>query len=428
MANIEDDFGKWLIDTKKVKNNTASTYIRNIVSIYKKNFDIQKYHLDNNDWENLSENLLPLLVKYYELSNKEYFVDRVTIWHALDYFAKVIGFINDTKYLNKDENLTVKLYLYCYEGDFYIDSVNFKYLLNYVQIFNSFCYSREKHKIDFRHEETNIFLNKIREIIDNNNLPASSINDSALHIIYGEAGVSQKKTVLTHYCSFLYDLTGAKQYDYQNHFMLINISIENPNSKIGGNYQIAQNLTGATPLQIELKDNTRVYIHDEKDLPSFVLILSDLMHIFHLDKETVSKYFSNNNIISNKEGSEITNIDRSNTVLRTYFDINSVNVYLEQHHHLIKDKYADVDYALIGYEEWKTRKEAIDILEISHNAFHNLVTSNNCSYLNYLEETLRSAKDKKHYKYYRYYENDLKHLKNTRLVKEAQGRKTKYKN
>ena len=425
MTDLKENFRKWL--SKKHKDSTVNTYIRRIIAVYKKNFVQENFHFSNNYLGILTENLIPLLVKSYEFSNKEYYIDRVTIWHALDYFSRIFEAINTSKHLNN--NQTVKLYFYCYEGDFQIDSVSFENLRDYVQLFNSFCYKRDKQSIHLSSEEIRNFLRKIKKIIAENNIKDSSVYDSALHIIYPYRSARLEKTALTHYCSFLYNQTGLAQYDYQNNLMVTYILIENPNSKIGGNYKIDQNLTGETPLQIKLKDDERVYNHDNKEKPSFVLIIADLVHIFNLDKKTVSKYFLGNNTINQTEGSEISNIDRKNTVLRTYFCIDSTNSYLERHYHSIHKKIntpTNNDKNLDAYKDWVNRQDATDFLEISHNCFHTLVKPNNCSYLNYIDDPRYPAEDKKQYKYRKYYKPDLEYLKNTRLFRDAQNKKIKY--
>ena len=237
MTDLKENFRKWL--SEKHKDSTVNTYIRRIIAVYKKNFVQENFHFSNNYLGILTENLIPLLVKSYEFSNKEYYIDRVTIWHALDYFSRIFEAINTSKHLNN--NQTVKLYFYCYEGDFQIDSVSFENLRDYVQLFNSFCYKRDKQSIHLSSEEIRNFLRKIKKIIAENNIKDSSVYDSALHIIYPYRSARLEKTALTHYCSFLYNQTGLAQYDYQNNLMVTYILIENPNSKSGGNYKIDQN-------------------------------------------------------------------------------------------------------------------------------------------------------------------------------------------
>ncbi len=164
MVDLKTDFRNWLVNVKKLKQPTAQVYVGQLTNIYKENFSKNDFYLTAHDWNILNENLLPLLIKYYEFSNKEYFLDRVTIWHALDYFSQVIGYINSSKQLTKDNNQTVKLYFYCYEGDFYIDSVNFESLEDYVHHFNSFCYRRSDVFDKPSTQEIRSFLNKIREV------------------------------------------------------------------------------------------------------------------------------------------------------------------------------------------------------------------------------------------------------------------------
>lgn len=161
MTDLKENFRKWL--SEKHKDSTVNTYIRRIIAVYKKNFVQENFHFSNNYLGILTENLIPLLVKSYEFSNKEYYIDRVTIWHALDYFSRIFEAINTSKHLNN--NQTVKLYFYCYEGDFQIDSVSFENLRDYVQLFNSFCYKRDKQSIHLSSEEIRNFLRKIKKLL-----------------------------------------------------------------------------------------------------------------------------------------------------------------------------------------------------------------------------------------------------------------------
>lgn len=87
MIDLEENFRKWL--SEKHKSSTVNAYIRRIIAVYKKNFVQENFHFSNNYLGILTENLMPLLVKSYEFSNKEYYIDRVTIWHALDYFSRI---------------------------------------------------------------------------------------------------------------------------------------------------------------------------------------------------------------------------------------------------------------------------------------------------------------------------------------------------
>lgn len=159
MIGLEENFRKWLSENRK--DSTIDTYIRRIITLCKKNFVQENFHFNNNYLGFLAENLMPLLIKSYELSNKEYYIDRVTIWHALDYFSRIFEAINTSRHLNN--NQTVKLYFYCYEGDFQIDSVSFENLRDYVQLFNSFCYKRDRQSIHPFSEEIQNFLSKNRK-------------------------------------------------------------------------------------------------------------------------------------------------------------------------------------------------------------------------------------------------------------------------
>ena len=100
MIGLEENFRKWLSENRK--DSTIDTYIRRIITLCKKNFVQENFHFNNNYLGFLAENLMPLLIKSYELSNKEYYIDRVTIWHALDYFSRIFEAINTSRHLNNN--------------------------------------------------------------------------------------------------------------------------------------------------------------------------------------------------------------------------------------------------------------------------------------------------------------------------------------
>ena len=102
------------------------------------------------------------------------------------------------------------------------------------------------------------------------------------------------------------------------------------------------------------------------------------------------------------------------TVLDKYYSIKATNVCLNEHYHAIISKYSEVNYKLEGYDYWITRKEATNLLKISHNSFDLCVNKKNCSYIDYSDL------------YKRYYEPDVKYLINKSNTIKAQLRKKIY--
>ena len=130
MADLRKDFKNWLLTVKKYKETTADRYIGRISSVYKKNFAINKQSMERNDWHSLSENILSLLNKYYELSNKDYYVDRVTIIYALEYFNKISDFLYSGNPAISDD--IAKIYLFDGRDDYFFTSTSVKTLSIYL--------------------------------------------------------------------------------------------------------------------------------------------------------------------------------------------------------------------------------------------------------------------------------------------------------
>lgn len=395
MANLKEDFKRWLRQYE-FKKSTIDNHIRKVISAYKQNTSLNTFYLSKYDLDFLTETTLRLLIKYAELANKEYYIDRMTIIHALRYFSQVTKYIYSDRYINSENSKTVKLYLYCYEGEFYLDTVDLENIFDFVSLFNAHCFHRNNQDILIDYKKVGNFSEKLEKIVSENFISQSSLYDSALHIVYDEKDSSRTKTSLSYYCNFLYDTTKNTRYDLKNNEMYAHTSVENPNKRIGGNYIIKQALTGEQPLQIKISDKDRTYNYTdptityyEDEEADFVLIPKDLEYIFKLDKDTISQYFKKQEKISQTQGYETQNY--RSTILRTYFSIKSANHYLAIHHHSIKHKHENVDYTCVGYKHWITRAEATNELKISHNAFHNLVKPSNCSYINYIEEF--TAKD-----------------------------------
>lgn len=138
MADLRKDFKNWLLTVKKYKETTADRYIGRISSVYKKNFAINKHSMERDDWRILSENILLLLSKYYELSNKDYYVDRVTIIYALEYFNKISDFLYSANPAISDD--IAKIYLFDGRDDYFFISTSVKTLFIYLYFINIYLY------------------------------------------------------------------------------------------------------------------------------------------------------------------------------------------------------------------------------------------------------------------------------------------------
>ncbi|MBO5039030.1 MAG: hypothetical protein J6C85_06230 [Alphaproteobacteria bacterium] len=125
MANLKENFKKWLFQ-QGTKPGTITSYLSRLQKIADK------------DWNNLTSNIIPFLVKYYELANKEYYLDRVTILYALEYFNT----ISDNIY--KNTNITtesdIKLYLFDGEKDYFICNTDLKSLYDDLWLINRHLY------------------------------------------------------------------------------------------------------------------------------------------------------------------------------------------------------------------------------------------------------------------------------------------------
>lgn len=400
MIGLEENFRKWLSENRK--DSTIDTYIRRIITLCKKNFVQENFHFNNNYLGFLAENLMPLLIKSYELSNKEYYIDRVTIWHALDYFSRIFEAINTSRHLNN--NQTVKLYFYCYEGDFQIDSVSFENLRDYVQLFNSFCYKRDRQSIHPFSEEIQNFLSKIEKIIAENHIKISSVYDAALHIIYPYQSAKLEKTALVHYCNFLYTQTRSTQYDYRSNTFINLVRTQNP-AKEPKNYDIVHEVTGNRPMEIAVKTDLALRYDD----PEYTLTIRNLAEIFNISET------SGINLLEKYKKSY-----PHKTVLQSYYSISATNECLKQYYYKILKPHSDVNYEKKGYINWCNRKTALAILNIRQKAFY--------SHIGETSELMKNWRSCSHIEYSpqapQYYIPDLEYLAELPEIK----RISRYKN
>lgn len=391
MRDLRADFRNWLTEQEgKYKPSTIDDYVRRINKI------------SNKDWGNLSENILPELAKYYEYSNKEYYLDRVTIGYALEYFAKISEFIYPNNNVNVDGNQTVKVYLFHNEKDYYICSINLRYLYTYTQefglnIYNHSYLSRDDSSYTYPHfvdNERFKFIAKLLNIINENKI--ESPRDVALHIVYEQKSMAQEKAALTQYCSFLYSQFPSSQYDYKSSRAINYVVDENPNKTIDGRYEETRPITGMHAMQIRAKNENM------RDDPDCTLTKNDLAKIFNIDFNTLAQVFKRYVFADDT------------TELRVYYSAVSTNEYLEKYHHHIQPINSSANYTLKGYEYWCNRASALKILGIKKQAFYSKI-DRNCTYIDYAENAPK------------YYMPDLEYMKNTIEIKKIRYRKNNIK-
>ena len=119
MADLKDNFREWLIQ-QGAKPGTITSYLSRLQKISHQN------------WDMLTINIIPLLVQYYELANKEYYLDRVTILQALEYFNT----ISDNIY--KTTKSDIKLSLFDGQKDYFICDTDLKSLYDDVWLINRY--------------------------------------------------------------------------------------------------------------------------------------------------------------------------------------------------------------------------------------------------------------------------------------------------
>ena len=117
MADLKDNFREWLIQ-QGTKPGTITSYLSRLQKISHQN------------WDMLTINIIPLLVRYYELANKEYYLDRVTILQALEYFNTISDNIYET---TKSD---IKLSLFDGQKDYFICDTDLKSLYDDLWLIN----------------------------------------------------------------------------------------------------------------------------------------------------------------------------------------------------------------------------------------------------------------------------------------------------
>ena len=220
MEDLKQKFRDWLIQQGN-KSGTITSYLSRLQKISDK------------DWDNLTSNIIPFLVKYYELANKEYYLDRVTILHALEYFSKISD--NIYKNTNISTEFDVKLYIFDGKNDYFIYDTTLKVLYDDLLLINRYLY-----------ESNDTFENKYNSSIDPVNLSMLIVDlkencpvelqKLAIHIVYNKKQINDTKTALNKYCNFLYATYKTANYDCKTNNIITYIQILNPNKTINNNF------------------------------------------------------------------------------------------------------------------------------------------------------------------------------------------------
>lgn len=370
MRQLKADFKDWLTKQRlsdektKYKPKTIDDYISRINKISGRN------------WEHLSENLLPALAKYYEYSNKEYYLDRITVWYALNYFDKILKFINPINNINKANNQTIKLYIFHNKRDYYLTSISLNQLYDYTKLFNLFVFEQGNSSNELEYAKRDDFIQIIRDVVRKNKI--ESPRNVAFHIVYEQKSIPQEKTALSQYCRFISSRHTIPKYDYKDNNVMQLIANKNPNIIIGDRYEETRPITGMYSMQIEAKNENMRFN------PDCTLTIKDLAKILDIDEDTVKKAF------------ERFYFDCDNTELRKYYSVVSTNKYLEKYYHFVKSNKPANCYTLKGYEHWCKGRKACNILGIGKTAFYFNELNKKYTHIEYAENSPK------------YYEPDLK--------------------
>lgn len=363
MSDIKSDFKEWL--QEHFNKSTAYSYYGLVQKIFNKNFD------DSRDWHKHSESIMPLLARYFEFANREYKLDRVTTWYALDYFDEILKFIYPKQNKTYNYEPTVKIFIknspIIYETTLYKLYDCLKYLSYILYGYN------------IKYDSDNIDIVKLEMLFNNAlfEIEAGNRKKLAIYIKY-EKNSSMEKLALSKYYMFLQQLQSTNLHSIKSSSNLNIIKSKNPNKTVDGHYKIVQQISGYNPLKIEATNETQ-----RLDI-NFTLTKRDLSEIFCLNPATVSKLLEKISLPTNKTtkyddedyklGMQITKattkqdvIIEYETELRTYYNTDNINNYLEKHHHC--QHYKEVDYTKEGYKHWCNRKKAIETISIGKTAF-----------------------------------------------------------
>lgn len=412
MNEIKEQFKDWLLKqglaerTKSGNPSTVYDYIKSINKVCLKSFNSNEKEI----WRELSENTYPVLVKYFELSNKEYFFDAISIRYGLFYLREITNFIYSR--LKEDIADDVSLYLNFNEQNYPICTIKLRDLFQYTLLFDSLVYAHNQPGITLSLKQENEFFSHLDYIISNNVIPNIGNYKELKHHVMLRISYPQ--------CSKKEKIALIKYNNYinpgQNILTLSMVEMvrkNNPNNKVGGNYIIACNISGKHPLQLGLDSNSNLESYDDNadkhmtdEDERCILIKEDMPKIFNVAYNSIDEIISKGRFKTFQAPKRI------------YYNIDSVNSFLQKKFHPLKDenKHKKVNYDETGYEFWCSRSYALkEFLKISHNRFYDCVHRGNCTQLDYLE-----SKPK-------YYIPDIKCLRQSSKVKQARISIKKYK-
>ncbi len=377
MSDIKSDFREWL--QKNFSKSTASSYYGLVQKIFNKNFG------DNQDWQQYSQSIMPLLVRYFEFANREYYLDRVTIWYALDYFKKIVGYIQSghLKSIKSD----VDIYIFNGDKNYFVCSTSMTELYNNVVFIQRYLFESTD---NLQYDDENISVDTLKLVILLENIKKTgklqNPRDAAIYIAYNNPNNSAEKTALSRYSDFLYALTTNSAFDYKANTFVYMATTKSPKNYISGFIEV-EPITGEHARSIRPNPEAKRYTD-----VGYVYSTRDLANIFNIDFKTASdlmmKFGIENKITTTRDG---------------YYNAEITHKILKVHHHY-KDKkqdeiYSDVDYTKQGYEQWETRKEAMKRLGIKKQAFY-VHVAKKCLYTDYAEGAPR------------YYIPELEYFKN----------------
>ena len=379
--NLKEEFKKWL-EQQNYKPSVVRDYIYHIQHMVN---DLAK-----SDWKDFSDNVvIPLLATFYEIANKEYYLDRVTAWYALDYFDKISQNMHNLGIYEPKTTLQL------FDGteksrDFYSHEINFIELSNHLKCLTKNMYD---YQVDYSHDFYDYAL-----IQDFEKHSIVQLKDSSIHITYDIKGNSQRKTALNRYCDFLYQETKNFNYLYPSNVLINLIQNKNPNKTIDGCFSETRPITGFSARQVKPNIKVRREVDGE-----YVYSTADVAEIFNIDFDTASD-------LMNRFGSTF----KIQTVLRSYYSAKATNVCLRRYHHYknkkASEKYPNVNYNHSGYKWWCNRKEALDILGIKKAAFYSRIAKKNL-YTDYAKGAPK------------YYIPELEYLRDTLRIKRIRNRK-----
>lgn len=392
MSDIKSDFREWL--QERFSKSTAYSYYGLVQKIFDKNFG------DNKDCQQYSQYIMPLLVRYFEFANREYYLDRVTIWYALDYFKKIDDYIQSGHL--KSTKPDVDIYIFDGDKNYFVCSTGMNELYDNIAFIQRYLFESTD---NLPYNSENVSADAAKLVILLLNIKGTTklddLKNASIRIVYNNENNSAEKTALSRYSDFLYALTTNPAFDYKANQFVYMATTKSPKNYVSGFIEI-EPITGEHARSIRPNPNIR-----RDTIVGYVYSTEDLANIFDINFNTASNLMRRFN-----EEFKIT------TACGCYYSSDATNMCLKANHHY-KDKqsdeiHSDVDYTKTGYEQWKTRKEAMKLLGIKKLAFYTHV-ANKCLYIDYAQGAPR------------YYLPELKYFGNTPKIKRIKNRKNNIK-